>query len=117
MAVNIGLSTSFAADVSFVALIPVLLGEINFSTQEIAFMMTVFFASDLGARILYSIINTFYRPRSRYVYFFGTVLSAIMRIGKFTHKVFITFTELLNSRMIYHNKTWKITENISYLNL
>lgn len=83
MAINIGLSTSFAADVSFVALIPVLLGEINFSTEEIAFMMTVFFASDLGARILYSIINTFYTPKSRHVYLAGSVLSAIVRTSKF----------------------------------
>lgn len=84
---NVGLATTFCSDVSFIALIPVLLGDINFSNKDIAFMMTVFFGCDLGTRILYSVINAFYRIKSRYIYLIGTVLSALMRIGKLINKV------------------------------
>lgn len=110
MAVNIGLSSAYCSDVSFIALIPVLLGDLNFSTKEIASMMTLFFACDVGARVLFSIMSAFYRVRNKYVYLFGTVFSVIFRIGKSASK----FSILLFDQQY---TGWQLIANIAVLNI
>lgn len=78
-----GLASAFFSDIAFIALIPALLGDVGFTSSDIAFMMTVHFGCDLAGRLCYSLLNIIYSTKNRYVYYTGAFVTALFRIRKY----------------------------------
>lgn len=81
--IAVGTSCYFLSDISFLAILPAILGDIGTQTTDIAVMMTVHFGFDLFGRICYSLLNLKYRTRNRIIYFVGAVLTVVCRISKY----------------------------------
>lgn len=79
--ISIGLALAFTADMAFISIIPLMLGNIGFGPQEIASMMAVFFGSDLLSRILLTIMSSLVRFQSRHLVLFTSILIALSRTG------------------------------------
>ncbi|CAG9764127.1 unnamed protein product [Ceutorhynchus assimilis] len=77
--IAIGLSICFTGDIVFVSIIPLMLGNVGFTTQDIAQMMAVFFCSDLISRILLTFITCVVTFRNRFLVLFATLFIAIAR--------------------------------------
>lgn len=93
--ISFGLALSFTGDLSFVAIFPLILTNLAFDHSQITTIMTIFFASDLVARILLTVVSGVVAIRNRYLFLGATLLSAAFRIG---------------------NKIWKCLPN-AFLNL
>ncbi|KAL1500784.1 hypothetical protein ABEB36_006228 [Hypothenemus hampei] len=87
--ISIGLSLAFTGDLAFISIIPLLLGNLGFNSQEIGLMMGVFFASDLISRILLTIVSAFVRLKSRLLILFTSVLIVIGRTVLVTHDTYL----------------------------
>lgn len=84
--ISFGLSLSFTSDLSFISIFPLILTNLHFDHSQITTIMTIFFATDLVARILLTIVSGIMPIRNRYLFLGGTLLSAAFRIGKMTLK-------------------------------
>lgn len=84
--ISFGLSLSFTADMAFISIFPLILSNLNFDQSNITTIMTIFFATDLVARILLTIVSGLVSIRNRYLFLGGTLLSIIFRIGAMVHK-------------------------------
>lgn len=80
--ISFGLALSFTADLSFIAIFPLILTNLKFDHSQITTIMTIFFASDLVSRILLTIVSGLVKVRNRYLFLGGTLLSAAFRIGE-----------------------------------
>lgn len=79
--ISFGLSLSFTADLSFIAIFPLILTNMSFDHAQITTILTIFFASDLVSRILLTIVSGLMEVRNRYLFLGGTLLSAAFRLG------------------------------------
>lgn len=79
---SFGLSLSFLSDLSFIAIFPLILKNLNFATSEITMIMTIFFGTDLVCRILLTLVSGVVSIRNKYLFLGGTLLSAVFRVGK-----------------------------------
>ncbi|ENN72030.1 hypothetical protein YQE_11319, partial [Dendroctonus ponderosae] len=77
--ISIGLALAFTADMAFISIMPLMLGNIGFQPQDIASMMAVFFGSDLLSRILLTIMSSVVRFKSRHLILFTSILIALSR--------------------------------------
>ncbi|RZC33015.1 MFS 1 domain containing protein [Asbolus verrucosus] len=77
--ISVGLALGFTADVAFISIIPLVLINAGLSTDQTAFLMSLFFASDLAARILLSIVSALCNIKNRYVFLGGAFLLVIFR--------------------------------------
>ncbi|XP_066249122.1 monocarboxylate transporter 7-like [Euwallacea similis] len=79
--ISIGLGLAFTGDMAFISIMPLMLGNLGFQSYEIANMMAVFFASDLVARCLLTIVTTMVKLRSRMLILVTCALIVIARTG------------------------------------
>ncbi|XP_066152066.1 monocarboxylate transporter 7-like [Euwallacea fornicatus] len=77
--VSIGLGLAYTSDMAFISILPLMLGNLGFQSQEIATMMGVFFASDLVSRCLLTIVTSLMKLRSRLLILVTCALIVIAR--------------------------------------
>lgn len=82
--ISLGLALCFTGDVAFISIIPLMLGNIGFTSKDIAFMIGIFFGADLSARILLTIASSMVKFRSRLLVLFMSVFIVVARTGKFS---------------------------------
>ncbi|XP_060535806.1 monocarboxylate transporter 7-like isoform X2 [Cylas formicarius] len=87
--ISLGLALCYTADIAFFPIIPLVLGNIGFNSQDIALMMFVYFASDLVARISLSVLSGFVHVKSRYLVLGGAIFSAIFRFAFVSNDTYI----------------------------
>lgn len=80
--ISVGLALCFAGDITFISIVPMILGNLGFSPQQIGTMMAVFFGCDFVARILLTVISSVVRFRSRVLFLFAAGLTVMARTGK-----------------------------------
>lgn len=79
--VALGLGLVLVSDISFISIVPVLLGNGGFVPQDIATLMSVFFAMDLASRILLTLVSFKVTYSNRIVFLVGSALVALARFG------------------------------------
>lgn len=84
--ITVGLSLVYTSDVMFISIIPLMLGNVGFDDHQIASVMTVFFASDLVARVVLTLVSYVVTFRSRSVVLLASVLIVIGRVGELNIK-------------------------------
>ncbi|KAF7279898.1 hypothetical protein GWI33_006603 [Rhynchophorus ferrugineus] len=94
---SMGLSLSFTSDMTFIAIIPVVLAANGIDPSSIALTMSIFFGCDLLARILLSVVSAMVQVKSRHIFFLGTFLSIICRIGFLCHDSLLWKTIMLGA--------------------
>ncbi|XP_050296835.1 monocarboxylate transporter 12-like [Anthonomus grandis grandis] len=77
---SIGLALCFTADIQFYPIIPLILGNVGFTSSQIALILSVYFGADLVARICMSIISIFVKYQCRRLFYWGALFSALLRI-------------------------------------
>lgn len=77
----LGISFTFAADLSFSAVYPLLLTEFGCDANQITQILTIYYSGDLCCRILLSIVNAFNILKNRYLFLAGSVLTWAFPIG------------------------------------
>lgn len=80
--ISVGLALAFTGDMAFISIIPLMLGNLGYQTHDIATMMGLFFASDLVARILLTIVSGLVKFKSRLLILFTSALIVLARTGK-----------------------------------
>ncbi|XP_030033644.1 monocarboxylate transporter 9 isoform X2 [Manduca sexta] len=84
-----GMALTFFADLTFFTLEPLFLDKNNLSRAEIANIIALGGATDMSARLFLGVAGQFFRMNSRYMFFAGALLAALVRL------VFIQFTTYL----------------------
>ncbi|KAJ2948059.1 hypothetical protein O0L34_g9856 [Tuta absoluta] len=84
-----GMALTFFSDLTFFTLEPMFLDKCNLSRSEIATIISVGGATDMAARLMLGVAAQFFVMNSRYMFFAGALLSAIVRLA------FIQFTTYL----------------------
>ncbi|CAH0561109.1 unnamed protein product [Brassicogethes aeneus] len=79
--ISIGMSLSFTSDLAFISILPMVLTGKNFTSSEIAVLISVLFVSDFTSRILLSAVSTVLAIKNRHIFLLGTTLSAAFRCG------------------------------------
>lgn len=87
LSMSFGLALSFTSDMTFIAIFPMILTNLNFDPSQVTMIMTIFFASDLVSRILLTIVSGLMSIRNRYLFLGSTLLSAAFRIGERNAKI------------------------------
>ncbi|XP_060527411.1 monocarboxylate transporter 9-like isoform X2 [Cylas formicarius] len=98
--VSIGVALSYTADVSFFPIIPLILTNIGYSSSDIALAISIYFGSDLAARLIFSVVSGLVEFNSRHVLLMGSFLSAIFRfvfVGSDSYILKITSLVILGS--------------------
>ncbi|GBP49551.1 hypothetical protein EVAR_45615_1 [Eumeta japonica] len=84
-----GMSLAFFADLTFFTLEPLFLGRNDLSKAEIANIISLGGATDMGARLLLGLSGHFFHMNSRYMYFTGSILAAIFRTVFIQYNTFL----------------------------
>ncbi|XP_066153477.1 monocarboxylate transporter 7-like isoform X2 [Euwallacea fornicatus] len=79
--ITFGLGLGFIGDIAFITIVPMILTNQGFTSQDIAFMLAVFFVCDLLSRILLTIVSYFMTLRNRMVFLVTAALIAITRVA------------------------------------
>ncbi|XP_066249240.1 monocarboxylate transporter 7-like [Euwallacea similis] len=79
--ITFGLGLAFIGDINFITIVPMILTNQGFTSQDIAFMLAVLFGCDLFSRILLTIVSYFITFRSRLLFLVTAALVAITRIA------------------------------------
>lgn len=77
--IAVGLALCFLSDAAYISLVPSFLMNSGFSFEDRSFFLSMFFASDLAARILVSAMSIFLKIKNRYLFFFGAFFTVIFR--------------------------------------
>ncbi|XP_075975911.1 monocarboxylate transporter 9-like [Anticarsia gemmatalis] len=81
-----GLALTFFSDLTFFTVEPLFLGKKHLSKAEIANIIAVGGATDMSARLFLGVAGQFFRLKSRYMFYTGALLTAVVRL------VFIQFS-------------------------
>ncbi|XP_060535826.1 monocarboxylate transporter 9-like isoform X5 [Cylas formicarius] len=75
--ISVGVAFSYTADLSFFPIIPLILGNIGYRSSDIALVLSVYYGSDLAARLILSVVSGLVAFESRKGLVIGSLLSAI----------------------------------------
>ncbi|XP_050297253.1 uncharacterized protein LOC126736765 [Anthonomus grandis grandis] len=94
--ISIGLALAFTGDMTFISIIPLTLRNSGFNPAEIATMMSVFFASDLVARIILTIVSSLVKFRSRFLILATCVCVIAGRIALLSNNTYMWTLSVLS---------------------
>lgn len=77
--IAVGIALCFLSDAAFISLIPSFLMNSGYSFEDSSFFLAMFFAADLTARILVSVMSVFFKIPNRYLFLLGAFFTVVFR--------------------------------------
>lgn len=81
--IAIGVTMSLYSDGGFFILLPMYLFDLGYSKDDAALLTSIASAAELVGRAFLAIISLRFQFKARHIFFTGTILTIIIRLGRF----------------------------------